>query len=81
MQDYIAIGCLIGFLSICILAVLHVLCEMWRHGTSRTPIRLNSAGFLATSARVRRIQKRHARRRQCVLVRLRPPFPSDPSTI
>ncbi len=32
MRYVIAFGCLLGFLSMCVLAVIHVLYEMWRHG-------------------------------------------------
>jgi len=32
MHDFIAVGCLIGFVAMCILAVIHVLHEMWRDG-------------------------------------------------
>lgn len=33
MRYMIAFGCLIGLVSMCILALIHVLYEMWRHGS------------------------------------------------
>jgi hypothetical protein len=32
MHNFIAVGCLIGFVAMCILAVIHVLYEKWREG-------------------------------------------------
>jgi hypothetical protein len=32
MRYFIALGCLIGFVAMCIFALIHVLCAMWQHG-------------------------------------------------
>jgi hypothetical protein len=32
MSYFIAIGCLIGFVAMCILALIHILYAMWQHG-------------------------------------------------
>lgn len=32
MRYFIALGCSIGFVAMCILGLVHVLYEMWQHG-------------------------------------------------